>query len=283
MKKGFRLQGTLLVAALLTAVSMQASSATRFVLGVSEGGSSDLHQLNAQAKYQFIASLIEQATNTPVLVEERAQPADLRTGLLNEEFDFMLIRPADIASNALRAHGFRYVVSGKPDSRCFVGVTKDSSIRKLADIQGKRIAAVQGKKPYLVRFCAADLRDNGIALFSQPLKTVGMQGAVAISVAAGLADVALLEINGAKAWEKQGHRIIHASAPKPYFPLVAGPRVTPEQVEAIRKAMLAANTTASGQAAFKRLGIERMDTDMEDSLRQLAPWLDASQDDKPSP
>ncbi|RRD57891.1 phosphate ABC transporter substrate-binding protein [Comamonadaceae bacterium OH2545_COT-014] len=260
--------------ALLATGGMNAFGASRFVLGVSEGGASDLHQLNAQTKYQVIATLIEQATKTPVLVEERARLSDVAAGVQSGEFDFVLVRPADIAARALREHNYRFIVSGKPDSHCYVGVTKNSPVQKLADIQGKRIATLQGKKPYLVRFCAADLRDNGISLFAQKIQEVGMQGAVAVSVGAGMADVALLEVNGAKAWQKQGHRIIHTSASKPYFPLVAGPRVTPEQVEAVRKAMLAAGNTASGQEAFKRLGIERMDTDMEDSLRQLLPWLE---------
>lgn len=281
MRKRFQWHGLVLAAALLAAGGTQAAGPARFVMGVSEGNASDLHQLHAQTKYQALASLIEQATRVPVQVQERARLSDITAGVQDGQFDFVLVRPADIASRALREHGYRYVASGKPDSHCYVGVTKQSPVQKLADIQGKRIATLTGKRPYLVRFCAADLRDNGIALFKQPLKELGMQGAVAITVSSGMADVALLESNGARAWEKQGHRIIHTSVPQPYFPLVAGPRVSAEQVEAVRKALLAANDTASGREALQRLGIERMTADMEERLRDLMPWLEGQAGKKP--
>ncbi|MDO5289845.1 MAG: PhnD/SsuA/transferrin family substrate-binding protein [Pseudomonadota bacterium] len=265
----------LLAAALLSPLAM---ANERFVLGISESAAADANRLNAQVRYRAFADLLAQATKTPVFVQERSKLSDIEAGVRNGEFDFVLVRPADIAARAMREHNYRYVASGKPEARCLVGVTKDSPIQQLADVQGKRIATLDNARAYIVRFCAADLRDNGIDLSKQKLHTVKLQGAVGVSVASGLADVGLFTIQDGSAWEKQGNRIIHTSVPQPYFPLVASPRVSNEQIEAVRRALQA----PANAATLKALGMDGVDIGQEQQLQtRLLPWLQGQA--KPSP
>ncbi len=156
------------LAVALIAASAAAQQPARFVLGVSEGSATDLHHLGAQAKYRVLADAITQATKVPVVVEERARMSDIAAGTQKGDFDFVAIRPADIAARAMRDHKYRYVANGKPDSHCFVGVPKNSPIQKLADVKGKRVAMLRAKNAYLRSFCIAELRDHGIRLTDRP-------------------------------------------------------------------------------------------------------------------
>lgn len=270
--------GRLLLSAALLAPLGTASANGPLVLGVSESAASDANRLSAQVRYRAFADLLAKATKTPVLVQERSRLSDIEAGVSKREFDFVLVRPADVAARAIREHNYRYVASGKPDARCLVGVTKDSPIKKLSEVNGKRIATLDNARAYIVRFCAADLRDNGIDLSKQKLYGVKLQGAVGVSVASGLADVGLFTIQDASAWEKQGHRIIHSSAPQPYFPLVAGPRVSSEQIEAVRRTLQAPDSAA----ALTALGMQGVDMGQEQHLKtRLLPWLQGQA--KPAP
>lgn len=262
------------VAIALFAAGAAAQQPAQFILGVSEGSATDVNHLGAQAKYRAIADAITQATRVPVVVQERARMSDIAAGTQKGAFDFVAIRPADIAARAMRDHKYRYVASAKPDSHCFIGVTKDSPIQKLDDIKGKRIATLRAKNAYLRNFCAAELRDQGIRLADQRLIEVDLQGAVPVAVESGMADVALLEVNTAKGWQAKGHRIVHTSRPQPFFPLIAGPRVSTEQIEAVRKALQAAGNAAGGQNPFKALGVTGVDVSTEKNMRELLPWLE---------
>ncbi len=262
------------VAIALFAAGAAAQQPAQFILGVSEGSATDVNHLGAQAKYRAIADAITQATRVPVVVQERARMSDIAAGTQKGAFDFVAIRPADIAARAMRDHKYRYVASAKPDSHCFIGVTKDSPIQKLDDIKGKRIATLRAKNAYLRNFCAAELRDQGIRLADQRLIEVDLQGAVPVAVESGMADVALLEVNTAKGWQAKGHRIVHTSRPQPFFPLIAGPRVSAEQIEAVRNALQAAGNAASGQNPFKALGVTGVDVSTEKNMRELLPWLE---------
>ena len=77
-----------------------------------------------------------------------------------------------------------------------------------------------------------------------------------------------------KNWEKKGDRILHKSVAQPYFPLVASNKISPLQIQAIQRELLAMSTTNSGKDVLLRIGISGFDTSGEAKLRDLPKWLE---------
>ncbi|MEZ5702341.1 MAG: PhnD/SsuA/transferrin family substrate-binding protein [Burkholderiaceae bacterium] len=74
--------------------------------------------------------------------------------------------------------------------------------------------------------------------------------------------------------EAEGLRVLFQSRPKPFLPLVAGRRVSPEQVQALRAAMTELQATEQGAAALSAIGLKAFDTDPQQRLIALLNWLE---------
>lgn len=129
------------------------------------------------AKYQPLANVIAAAIGAKVDVVFVREFKALESGMQTNRFDFMMARPSDYPARGLRDYKYRFVASAKPDGQCLIVVPRDSPIKTLADAKGKRFVMPE-KVSYMSRFCAAELRDQGILLDKENVKYVREQGAV---------------------------------------------------------------------------------------------------------
>lgn len=249
-------------------------AAPDFTLGVSEGTSGGLDHAQVIAKYQGLANAIGQSLGNKVNVVFVREFKALEDGMKNGRFDFMMARPSDYPARGLRDYGYRYVASAKPEGQCHVVVPKDSPLKALADLKGKRFVMPE-QISYMSRFCQAELRDQGIDVARENVKYVREQGAVAFYLDNKFADVGTLASysGAARQWEKDGHRVLHKSVAQPYFPLIAHGRFSDAQVAAVQKQLLALGADESGQAVLKTVGVQQFDTGTEKRLRDLLKWL----------
>jgi phosphonate transport system substrate-binding protein len=174
----------------------------------------------------------------------------------------------------MRDHGFQFVASARPDGHCLIITRKDSPLQSLAQAKGARWA-IPEQVSYMSKFCAAELRDHGIAVERENVQYVREQGAVPFYLDNKFADVgAIASYSGpAKSLEKTGHRVLHKSGAQPYFPLVAGKRLTPEQVNAIQAELTALPQSEAGRDVLKTVGIQAFDIEAGERLRALLAWL----------
>lgn len=262
-------------ASILWAGVVQAQTdASPLVLSISEGSSGGLDHAQAFAKYQGLAEAIGRAVKAKVSVVLMREFEQLEDGMRTGRLDFVIARPSDYPARALRDHGYSYIASAKPDGQCFIIVPKDSPLKSLADIQGKRIVLPE-KVAYTSRVCMAELRHKGIPLEKENVQFLREQGAVGFYLDNKLADVGgVASYSGIAAkWEKDGNRVLHKSMAQPYFPLVASKKIRPDQLKSIQAELLALPNSEAGRDVLKRLGIERFDTDSELRLRELLKWI----------
>jgi len=255
-------------------LSAGAASAQGLIMGVSEGTSGGLDHAQVVAKYQGLADVMSRAIKQKVSVVFIREFRALEDGMKTGRLDMVLARPSDYPARGLRDYGYRFVASARPDGQCFIVVPKDSPVKTLADVKGKRIAMPE-EAAYMTKFCRAELRDRGVNLASENVQYVREQGAVAFFLVNKFADVGgLASYSGVtKKWEQDGHRVLHKSVAQPYFPLIASKKVTAAQVDAIQKALLAMPGDAAGQAVLKTVGVKEFDTGTEQRLRDLLKWL----------
>ena len=263
----------LLAGAVLLA-TIQCSWAQGLIMGVSEGTSGGLDHAQVIAKYQGLADVIGRSIKQKVNVVFAREFSALEEGMKTGRYDFVIARPSDYPARGLRDYGYKFVASAKPDGQCFLIVPKDSPIKTLADVKGKKLALPE-PAAYMTKFCRAELRTKGIDTAGPNVQYVREQGAVAFYLENKFAEVGgVASYSGvAKKWEKDGHRIVHKSVPQPYFPLIAGKKVSQAQVEAIQKSLTSMAGNPADEAVLKTVGIKEFDVTSEKRLKDLLTWL----------
>ena len=271
---------------LLLSIGAQAQPAQpELTLGFSEGVATELTQSQLTMKYQSLADIISRSLGRRVRAVHVKGFDDLEKGLRARQFDFAVARPTDYMARGLRQYGYQYVASGSPDSRCLIITPKGSPIKSLKDIVGKRIV-LPVRSAYMTRFCAAELRDQGIDLYKQNLQYVQEQSLIGMHLEANLADVGVgvgSVTRMAQRWEEMGHTVLHRSVSQPYFPLIALNKFTPAQIANIRKLLLDMAGNPADQAVLKTLGIEGFNADGEQRLQRLLDWLGDAQTAQATP
>lgn len=258
----------------MSAATPMAAHAEDMVFAVSEGTSGGLDAAQVIAKYKDLADAIARGMKTKVNVVLVRDFATLEDGLKTGRYPFVMARPSDYPARAMRDSGYNYVASAKPDGQCYIVVKKDSPLKTLADIKGKKIAMPE-KVAYMSKFCAAELRTKDIDLDKEAVIYVKEQAAVTFYLDNKFADVGAIASYSSvgKNWEKNGDRILHKSVTQPYFPLVAYSKVKPEQIQEVQKVLLSLSSTPAGQEILKRIGVNAFDISAEAKMRELPKWL----------
>jgi ABC-type phosphate/phosphonate transport system substrate-binding protein len=253
---------------------MPGAWAQGLIMGVSEGTSGGLDHAQVVTKYQGLADVVGRSIKQKVNVVFAREFSALEEGMKTGRYDFVIARPSDYPARGLRDYGYKFVASAKPDGQCFIIVPKDSPIKSLAEVKGKRIALPE-PAAYMTKFCRAELRDKGIDTAGPNVQYVREQGAVAFYLENKFADVGgVASYSGvARKWEKDGNRVIHKSVPQPYFPLIAGKKISTAQVEAIQKSLVAMNGNPADEQVLKTVGIKEFDVSSEKRLSALLNWL----------
>lgn len=264
----------MVLGALLALACCVGARAEDLVMAVSEGTSGGLDHAQVIVKYQGLADVIGRSIHRKVNVVFAREFAQLEDGMKTHRFDFVIARPSDYPARGIKLYGYRFLASAKPDGQCLIIARKDSGIRTVADLKGKRIVMPE-PAAYMTKFCRAELRDQGVVLDKEKVQYVREQGAVTFYLENNFADAGgIASYSGvAKKWAKDGLPIVHKSRPQPYFPLIAGPNVTEAQRADIRKALAAMGQSPADQAVFKTIGIESFDIDSEARVEALLDWL----------
>jgi ABC-type phosphate/phosphonate transport system substrate-binding protein len=226
-------------------------------------------------KYGGLADAIGKALKADVKVVFVREFAQLEDGMKTGRLDLVMARPSDYPARGLRDHGYQYIATVKPEGQCLIVVAKDSPIKQLADLKGRKIVMPE-KAAYMSKFCRAELRNQGIDLDKEAVTYVREQEAVAFYInngfnqAGGLASYS----GAARNWIKEGGTVLHRSVPQPYSPLIGSKALSATEVSAVQKAVLALSDTPEGREVLKTAGMSGgFDTGTEPKVRELLKFL----------
>lgn len=159
---------------------------------------------------------------------------------------------------------------GQPSYTCALVVAADSVLR-LEQLKGRAIALTQPLST--CGFFSVDglFHQGGICLSESRFRYLGPHDEVALAVARGEFDAGGLKSAIARKYAPLGLRIIAETAPMPGLALVAnGARVSEERMEAIRRALLAADeATRKGWGDNIRHGLSAADDEDYAEARKL--------------
>lgn len=263
-----------LIAGWVLAAMSGLCSAEGLIFAISEGSSGGTDHARVIAKYSGLADVLAKTMKQSVQVVFIREFSALESGLQEGRFDFAMARPSDYPARGMRDYGYKYVATAQPDGQCLIVVPKASTLKTVADIKGRKVVT-PNPAAYMTKFCEAELRRNGVDLSKEQVQRVREQGAVIFYVKSGFAEVgAVASYSGvAKTLDADGMRVLHASVKQPYFPLIAGKKVTSQQVASIQKDLVGLTGSDAGQGVLKQIGIKGFDTTTEPKLRELLAWL----------
>ena len=253
----------------------EAPKSAPLIFAISEGTSGGIDAGEALIKYQPLVEVISKALNADVSMVLARDFAKLEESMQKQSYDLVMARPSDYPARGIRDYKYAPVATANPDGMCTFIVNKDSPLKKIEDAKGQRIVLPE-QVAYMSRFCRAELRDRGINVANEKVQYMREQDTVGFAIEGGMADVGgVASYSGvARNWEKKGHRVLHRSVKQPYFPLIAGPKISPAQVAQMKAALAQLDKSEDGKKVLANIGIQGFVPTSDDKrLLDLLRWL----------
>jgi ABC-type phosphate/phosphonate transport system substrate-binding protein len=238
------------------AAAKTAEPLPRIVLAINEGGAANADATETLFKYQDFAEIVGKALRTQIVIVAVRDRNKLRNSLKKHEYPLLLARPNDVPAEAIRDYGYRPVVAAKEPSRALFIVTKDSTLKTIADVKGKTIVTPD-QYSNIWRIANAMLRDAKITMANEQVKAMRDQAAIGWSMENSFYDVGVINsISGVgRSWEKNGGRVIARSHELPNMPMIASPEISEQQIAKLRAALISLDSSESGNAILKKIGL----------------------------
>ena len=269
-----RLLALLAASVIMTSAQAQPKSSV-YLFAVSEGTSGGIDATQAFSKYNPLMAVMEKALGRKVEFVFIRGFDELEEGMKRGTYDLVMARPSDYPGRGVRDYKYKLVTTAKPDGQCYLIVDKSSPLKSIADARGKNVAFPE-KVAYMSKFCAAELRDQGLTTNRITPTYVKEQGAVAWMVENKLVDVGAVASYSPQGrdWEKNGNRVLHKSVTQPYSPLIAGRRIAPDQVNKLKARLSELDQSEDGRKILKTLGITGFQAEGPERLLKLLEWLE---------
>lgn len=246
----------------------------QFIFAVNEGGSGNLDATEILLRYEDFVRICEKALGTRLTLVAVRDIQVLQRSLETGAYALVLSRPADMLALAVRDYGYTPVaVSREPAHALFI-VNKDSPLRSLADVRGKRIVTPD-RYAYMWRIAYAMLRDNNIAMAKEQVRAMRDQAAIAWAMENSFFDVGVVASfsPAGRTWEKKGGRVLAMSPEVPNTPMIASRKVSPAMVAKLRDTLLALDTSDEGKAVLKRINVAAFKPTSAQAFVELLTWL----------
>jgi len=260
-------------AVLLAAASGLAQA--NLVFAINEGVTYRVPNDEIRAKYAVIAADLSKLLKQPVQIEPVADYPSLRKGLADKSYDLAMVHPAHLSIEAIKQSGYQLLVvtKGFQEYKARFLVAADSPMKSLAEMKGRKLGAPDEDSitSWMVR---ATVRDQLGDAKQVSYVYTRYQDAVPFFVENSLTPAGATASNAVvKGWEAKGGKVLATSKPVPIKHIIASPRLSAEQAEAVREYLLALDTTDEGRKkleATKYTGFARYDNA---ALMALGTWL----------
>jgi ABC-type phosphate/phosphonate transport system substrate-binding protein len=246
----------------------------RMIFAINEGAAGNMTATDILFRYESFKPVVEKAIGQQIVLLAVRDAKELRRALSTGAYAIVLSRPADTLAEGVRDYGYQAVVSSTEPAHAIFIVKKDSPLKTIADIKGRRIVTPD-KYAYMWRIAAAMMRDNKISMADEQVRTMSDQAAIGWSMESGFFDVGVVaSYSGVgRTWEKNGGRVIARSTELPNTPMIASQRVSAAQVQKLRAALVSLQSAPNGPSVLKAIGIPGFKEAQSQSLVDLITWL----------
>jgi len=250
------------------------SSDHRLIFAINEGAAGNMTATDILFRYESFKPVVEKALGQPIVLFAVRDAKELRRSISTGAYALIMSRPADTLAEAVKDYGYQAVVSSTEPAHAIFIVKKDSPLKAIADIKGKKIVTPD-RYAYMWRIAAAMMRDAKISMADEQVRTMSDQAAIGWSMDSGFFDVGVVaSYSGVgRTWEKNGGRVIARSTELPNTPMIASQRVSAAQVQKLRAALVSLQSAPNGPAVLKAIGVPGFKEMQSQQLVELITWL----------
>jgi len=251
-----------------------ADSDHRLILAINEGAAGNLTATDILFRYESFKPVVEKALGQQIVMFAVRDTKELRRSLATSSFALVLSRPADILAEAVRDYGYQAVVSSTEPAHAIFIVKKDSPLKAITDVKGKRIVTPD-QYAYMWRIANAMMRDSKITMANEQVRSMSDQAAIGWSMESGFFDVGVVaSYSGVgRNWEKNGGRVIARSPELPNTPMIASRKMSAAQIQKLRAALVSLPSAPNGPVVLKNIGITGFKEASSQTLVDLIAWL----------
>lgn len=245
-----------LLLALTAAATFHSAVAQEAVLAVNEGVTYQ-NGGNIHDRYKPLLELLSRELKRPVRVQNVDKYADFEKGLSEEKFDLAFIHPAHIGLRAVKSGNYYGLCTAKgyTDYRARVLVAKDSSLKSLEDLKGRKIGVPSMESITTVMF-VANLRQMKFPEPEKSLTATRYQDAVPFMVEKGFVEAGVTGSGAvAKEWTSKGGRVLGETKPVPIKQFVVSKKINEADRARIQALMVGMADTEAGKAALSKIGM----------------------------
>lgn len=264
MKRSFRL----FVVLLLTIATVRVAWAEDWILAVNEGVTYQDAGPTSE-RYRPLIDLLEKELKHPIQVKKVDRYSDLEKGLQDGHYELAFIHPAHIALRAVKNGNYAGVVTaaGYTDYRGRVLVPKDSPLRSMADLRGKKIG-VPALESITTVMLTATMKGLGEPNPETYYSVTRYQDAVPFMVENRFTEAGVTASSAVvKDWTGKGGRVLGETKPVPIKQFLVTRRFTDEQREKVRDLLLHLSDSEAGRQVLKGT-----------NMKGFVPWDDAVMD-----
>ena len=257
----FRTVLTGTVAALTAGVTRHATaepvgSANELVFSVTEGVTYQATPREIRDKFEPLAEVIAKALHRKVNVVLVPAYNDVRAGLAKQEYDLAFIHPAHVAMAETKSGRYRSIAwtTGYTNYTVSLLAKADEPIKAMNDLKGRKLVTPDPDS-ITAQMVRAMLRSEHLANGDLNVITTRYQDAVPFYVQHGFATVGATAANAVvKEWTEKGGKVVLSSRGVPIKQFIVSRRLSPDDQERIRDALLSLPQTETGRRALAASG-----------------------------
>lgn len=250
--------GKRLLLAAAAAMLLSPAYARDLIFAVNEGASyQEPDSIPFQDRYRPLVDMLSRELRKPVKAVQVDRYERLETDLAEEKYDLAFIHPAHIAMRAVKAGAYQGVATAKgyTDYRARVLVTKDSPLKSMQDLRGKKFG-VPGVDTITTVMFVASLRQMHVPQPEKMLTATRYQDAVPFMVAQGFVDAGVTGSESVeREWKRKGGRVLGETGSIPIKQFLVSRRLDDAERAKVRALMLGLTDSDAGKAALTRIGI----------------------------
>jgi phosphonate transport system substrate-binding protein len=210
-----------------------------------------------QERYKPLADLLSKELKRPVKVVLVDRYDKLEKGLAEESYDMAFVHPAHIALRAVKGGAYQGLCTAKgyTDYRARVLVPKDSALKSMADLRGRKLGVPSIDSITTVMFVAA-LRQMQVPQPEKQLTATRYQDAVPFMVTQGFVDAGVTGSDAvAKDWKGKGGRILGETRAVAIKQFLVSTQLAEADRNRVRALMLDLAGHEESRAALTKIGM----------------------------
>jgi len=240
----------------LAALAASPAALAQLTFAVTEGVTYQATPKEIREKFEPLAEVIARTLKREVKIVLVPAYDDARAGLGKQEFDLAFVHPAHVALAEVKAGRYRTVAwtQGFTDYTVSLLVKPESTMKALPDLKGRTLVTPDPDSitAWMVR---AMLRGEKLGEKDLRVRTTRYQDAVPFYLDNDFADVGATAANAVvKTWTGKGGKVMVRSRPVPIKQVIASTRLSSDDMERVRDALVGLANSDPGRKALSITG-----------------------------